>query len=193
MSENENKDLLTDEELEKEPEGDQIDWEAEAKKARATAKRYHTSHKQFQELKRAQADAEVKTKADAKKSKPEAPVEKINFDYGELAYLEAKGVSDRDHDFLLGEAKSTGKELKDLLGFQYVQEELKLRKEARTAQDALPAGSGRSTSSGSSSAEYWYSKLQRDEITLAQIPDTKLRREVRKMKEKASGGSSSVY
>ena len=191
MSENENKDLLTDEELEKEPEGEGIDWEAEAKKARATAKRYHVSHKQLQELKKAQAEAEKTQKENASKqiNKPESQKDSATERLAIKSFLNSEGVPKDDHEFVLEEAKNTGKEVDVLLGYRYIQEELKGRKEARGTQEALPSGSKRSVPSARDSAEYYLEKLQRDEISFGEIPE-KLRHEVRKLKEKKAGAAN---
>lgn len=127
--------------------------------------------------------------------KEEPPKASQDGRYGELAvraFLNSEGVPKEDHEWVLEEAKNTGKSEIDLLGFKYVQEELKNRKEARATKEALPSGSKRSAPASGNSAEYWYGKLQRGEITLGQVPDIKLRREVRKMKERASGGGSSL-
>lgn len=95
-------------------------------------------------------------------AKPESgkksQLEKKEFDYGELAYLAAKGVPDEDLDFLFEEAQTTGKPLKALLGFNYVKEELKNRKEARETKEALPKGSKRSGASPKNDVDYWINK-----------------------------------
>ena len=89
---------------------------------------------------------------------PPPPPEKKEFDYGEMAYLEAKGVSEEDYDYLLQESQNTGKPLKNLLGFKYVQEALASKKEERQTKEALPTGGKRSTSSARDSVEYWLAK-----------------------------------
>src|SRR3990167_3814078 len=136
------KDLLTDEELEKDPEGEEIDWEAEARKARATAKRYHSSHKQLQELKRAQTgNPPVPVK-----QAPAQPAPTEEFGYDELAFLGYKGVQEQDQEYLVGELNSTGKTLKQILDFRYIKDELTSRVEDRKTLEALPTGTARSGS-----------------------------------------------
>jgi|SRR3990167_1336067 len=126
-------------------------------------------------------------------SEPPIPPKKeiTEFDYGQLALLEARGIPEEDHDLLLNEVKTTGKELKQLLGFDYMKETLKKNQEKRTTQNALPAGSGRSAPAANS-AEYYFEKLERGDITFGDISDSEIKRKVRHLKEKKSGGSSQV-
>ena len=107
----------------------------------------------------------------------------------QLSFLNSLGVPREDHEYILEEAASTGKELPVLMDFKYVQEELKNRKESRAAKEAIPSGSKRSGGASANSAEFWLAKIERGEASLGQIPDLKLQREVRKMREtKSSGG-----
>jgi len=161
------------------PDTETTDWKAEALKAQelarqqaGIAKRNATRLKKLRE----QAQPSEK-KANSK--------EKTGFDYGELAYLTAKGISDEDHDFLLSEAKSTGKELKDILGFKYVQEALKARSDDRKAKDAMPS-STRSGNAGRDSKDYWLAKIEAGTATVMDIPDFQLRSEVVKARRTAA-------
>lgn len=83
--------------------------------------------------------------------------EKTGFDYGQLAFLETKGVPEEDHDYLLKEANESGKELKEVLKFKYVQEELKSMAEERAAKNAIPT-SKRSSGAANNEVEYWIAK-----------------------------------
>ena len=91
------------------------------------------------------------------KSAPEKKEEKTGFDYGELAYLTAKGVPEEDNDWLIEGLESTGKELKDLLKSEWVQKELKERSAARAADTAIPTGTKRSQGGVTTedTVEYW--------------------------------------
>ena len=150
-------------------------WEGVAKR----------NHSDFEKLK---LDPRLSAALTPPEQKP-AP-EKTGFDYGELAYLEAKEVPEEDHDFLFGEAKTTGKELRQLLSFDYVKEALRKNKEARTTKEALPSGSKRSAPPARDTADYWYAKVKSGDIEFGAIPDPKIRHEIRRRKEKESGGSN---
>ena len=84
--------------------------------------------------------------------KPKAPEPKEKgFDYGELTYLEVKGVADEDHDWILEGMEHTDKSLKDFLKTEWVQKELKEKAAARAVDNAIPGGTKRSQ--GGSQAE----------------------------------------
>lgn len=99
-----------------------------------------------------------------KKGEGKTP-KKQGFDYGELAYLTAKGISEDCHEFLLNEVKTTGKELKELLGFNYVKEEMNKITEAKAAQDAIPTASKRSSKVTKDNVDYWLAKGELPENT----------------------------
>jgi len=84
------------------------------------------------------------------------------------------------YDYLLDEVKGTGKELRDVLKFKYVQEELKNREETRKVKTALPPGTKRSGNSVKDDVDFW---IQKGEMpNRADNPD--LYRKVRKEKER---------
>ena len=140
------------------------------------AKRNHSDilkiRKEFEELKR---DPRL-----LKAEDPPKPPQNTGFDYGQMALLEVRGIPEEDHDFLLEEVKTTGKELKDVLNFKYVQEELKNRKDKRTVETALPSGSKRSSGAARDSTDYWLAKGEMPDR--AQNPE--LYRKVRKERER---------
>lgn len=115
-------------------------------------------------------------KEEKKEEKPKEtkPVKSDEVDYSKLAYLEAKGIPEEDHDWLLEQAGDTGKPLKELLSKQWIQEELKERKENRTVSEALPKGTKRSSQPIVDSVEYHVSKG----TPLDKIEDIQLRRDV---------------
>ena len=59
------------------------------------------------------------------------------------------------------------------MGFRYVQEELKNRKDTRASENALPEGSKRSASAARDQVEYWLAKGE-----LPPASETELRRKV---------------
>jgi len=162
-------------------ESETTDWKAEAMKAQELARQQAgIAKRNATRLKKLREQAQQPEKKESKSSK-----DKSGFDYGELAYLTAKGISDEDHDFLLNEAKSTGKELKDILGFKYVQESLKARSDDRKAKEATPSSS-RSGNAGRDSVDYWLAKVEAGTATVADIPDFQLRSDVVKARRKSA-------
>ena len=141
-----------------EGEEDTTDWKAKATEAYAMAKRYQSKLKKL-------SDTPKETKSDSQPAKQ-------GFDYSELAYLAAKGISDDEISFVEETVKETGKQLKDLLGAKWFQSELKERNEAKSAKAAIPSGSKRASTSTRDSLDYWVAK---GEIPPADQP--KLRRE----------------
>ena len=154
-----------------EGEEDTTDYKALALKNAGIAKRYKTK---FEKAKLAQkVDKGVEKALEVEKK------EKKELDYGELAFLEAKGVSEEDHDYILKEVQQTGKGLKDVLNFKYVQEGLKSRKDERVVKNALPT-SKRSSGAAKDDVDYW---IQKGEMPLrAENPE--LYRKIRKEKER---------
>lgn len=97
-----------------------------------------------------------------------------DLDYGQLAYLSAKGVeSDEDIDLVKEVIAETGKDLKDVIKSKYFQAELKERRETRAVREAIPSGSKRSGTSTKDTVEYWLAKGQ-----LPPSDQTELRRKV---------------
>ena len=154
-----------------EGEEDTTDYKALALKNAGIAKRYKTK---FEKAKLAQkVDKGVEKALEIEKK------EKKEFDYGELAFLEAKGVSEEDQDFILKEVQQTGKGLKDVLNFKYVQEELKSRKDERIVKNALPT-SKRSSGAAKDDVDYW---IQKGEMP-SRAENPELYRKIRKEKER---------
>ena len=121
----------------------------------------------------------LKNKEDKQTSK------KDSFDYGELAYLEAKGVSEHCHNFLFEESQRACKELKELLGFEYIKEGMKKITDEKASEDAIPDGSKRAGKTVKSSIDYWLSKGQ-----LPPADQPELRREYVNAKMKKETDSS---
>ncbi len=160
-----------DEELELTPEDEETtDWKARAKELERKAI-----------LQRAKTK-ELKLKLAETEAKPPEKVDNTKSDYAKLAYLEAKGISEEDYDYIFDEVKATGKDLKDVVSFKYVKEELKNRKESREAKDALPTGSKRSSAASRDNVEYHLA----NKTKLSEINDVTLRRKVLNAREESS-------
>lgn len=159
---------FTSEELE----DDNTDWKAKALELKGLNKRRATK---LGKLKEVYSKIEPKS-APENKPNPEKPKE--GFDYAELAYITAKGISDEDVSFVEETVKNTGKQLKDLLGTKWFQTELQERKEERITKEAIPIGSKRSGSSSKDSKDYWISQIDSGKAKLSDIQDVSLRREV---------------
>jgi hypothetical protein len=130
--------------------------------------------------------AEKSAKSTPKKAEGENPTpkKKDGFDYAELAYLEVKGVNDKEaQDYLSSEIKKTGKDLKELLGYDYINESLKKMKEAKESQNAIPSRSKRSSATVKSDVSYWINKGELPENTPENM---QLRREIVNAKLKKS-------
>lgn len=134
---------------------DKTDWKAQAqqahdalKKAQGIAKRFQTKLSKLAEPKPAATEP----------AKPAATQSK-GFDYGQLAYLETKGITDAaDQTYLEGLSKESGTELKDLLAKSWVQAELKERKELRATAAATPTGTKRAGNTTKDQVDYWIAK-----------------------------------
>lgn len=135
---------------------DSTNWKAKAEEFQGLAKRNRTREKKFNEKITALED-QIKKFSEQKPSEDKSS----DLDYGQLAFLKLHGIEEEeDVTYLLTESKSTGKNLKDVLSFKYIQEHLKEKKETRTSQEAIPPGSKRSASSAKSSVDYWLAKNQ---------------------------------
>jgi hypothetical protein len=116
------------------------------------------------------------------------------FDYGQLAYLEAKGVTESaDQTWLEETAKESGLELRELMGKSWVQAELKERKGQRTAEDATPTGSKGAGNAGRDSVDYWVSKITQGKASIKDIPDRQLRFKVVNARQKAATDKNTFY
>lgn len=124
-----------------------------------------TNRQLFARAKKAEGfeqDAEGNWVKYEKKAPLELPKQKSGkIDYGELAYLETKGITEEDDiEYIRKESEDTGKPLNVVLGFKYVQEHLKDVKEGRISREAMPAGSKRSSGAMRDSVDYWLAKGQ---------------------------------
>ena len=160
------------------------DWKAKALELKGLNKRRAAKLKKANEF-----------LSQTEKKQPTTPtIEKQNSGYedalrlSQLSYLNSLGIPKEDHDYVIDEAKNVGKTIDSIMAFKYVQEDLKTRQEERKVKTSLPTASKRSGTASVDSADYYLAKVERGDITLGQIPDVKVRREVRKMREVKSGG-----
>lgn len=137
-------------------------------------------------------DAETKLKSFASEKKDTSPTKKAEdvkeFDYGQKAFLIAKGIeSEEAEKFLFKEVSDTGKTLSQVLGFQYVQEHLKTLKEFQDTEGATPKGAGERGGQGArNTVDYWIAKDElppADQVELRRkVVNEKLRRTKQKSK-----------
>lgn len=129
---------------------DLTDWKALALKNQGIAKRNKTKFEKAKEL--------LKVNAEKKPELPEKK-EKKEFDYGELAYIEAKGFSnEEDVAYIEKTTKESGKSLKELLSTNWFKADLKERQEIRASKNAIPEGTKRSGGGAKDQVEYWIAK-----------------------------------
>jgi Xaa-Pro aminopeptidase len=119
----------------------------------------------------------LKKEKKAAKEEPKPELKKPNadtFDYGELAYLEMKGVkSDEEAAFVKKMMERTGDSLKDVLADDYVKNRLKSIREEKATKEAMPSNTRRSQTSGKDSVDYWINKGE-----LPPMDQVELRRKV---------------
>ena len=127
----------------------------------------------------AEKKAKEKLAKKSVKGESETPKKKEGFDYGELAYLEAKNISEDCHEFLFGETQKTNKELKEILGYEYIKEELKKITDEKASEDAIPEGGKRGGKTTKGDVNYWLAKGE-----LPPANQTELRREYVNAKQK---------
>lgn len=119
--------------------------------------------------------------------------EKTEFSDTEHLLLDVKNVSNEDREWLFKEHKDTGKSLRQLLEFRYVQDELKQKNQQRASQNALPGGNNRTGGGSSDSVDYWLAKIDSKEVSLGQVPDRKIRSEIIKKRLERDKAGNSVF
>ncbi len=118
--------------------------------------------------------AEAKAEKPAKAGKPAEAKKSNEPDYttklAEDTFLEQRGFKNSDDQkYIRDEAGKTGKNIKEVLDFKYVQEKLKTDSEQREAQAGMPKGKGSSGKSSSKDVDYWIAKGETptDDLELA--------------------------
>jgi hypothetical protein len=82
-----------------------------------------------------------------------------DFDYGEMAYMEMKGIkTDEEMDFVKKMMAKTGESLKSTVNDDYVINRLKSIREEVSVKNATPTNTKRTQTSGKDSVEYWLNK-----------------------------------
>lgn len=145
---------------------DSVDWKAKAAELEGIAKRRTTQLKK----------AKIAIDAARKLSKLELKKEQKSgeLDYSQLAYLKASGIEHPDEiAFITKELHTTGKELREVLGFNYLKEELTKMRNTRDVQDNIPPTSPRSSTTIHDNVDWWINKKQ-----LPPIEQQELRRKV---------------
>lgn len=81
------------------------------------------------------------------------------LDYGQKAFLVAKGIEDADEVALVKDIMaSSGKELEEVLGSGYFKTELKDLRDGKEAADAVPGNKNRAGAGAANTVEYWIAK-----------------------------------
>ena len=129
-------------------------------------------------------------KPESAESPKETPKEKKEFDDTENLLLDIKSVPSEERDWLFKEHKSTGKNLRQLLDFKYVQEYLGEQSQKRATEAGLPTGNNRTGGGASNTADGWLAKIESGKAKLSDIPDFSMRSEVVKLRERNSQGGN---
>ncbi len=159
---NENEDVIEVAEIEEVFEGegdkkvDKTDWKQIALDRHELAKKNYQIALRYKNKKPAVVDP----KKPIESAKPDDKSGEL--DYGQKAYLVAKGIEAPDEVELVQKTiKETGKPLDQVIGSKFFQAELKELREARDAEAAIPKGDkgkGRSAQSSRDTVEYWIAK-----------------------------------
>ena len=166
---------------------DNTDWKAKAQELKGLNKRRATKLGKLKEAHEALVKANEKPPVP--QLNPDKP-EKKGFDYAELAFLTARGISDEDTEYVWEQSKKTGKELKELVGAKWFQAELQERKEERATKEAVPGGSNRPGSPAKDSVDYWTAQIDAGKAKLFDISDVELRRKVNNARIKTAAQST---
>ena len=96
---------------------------------------------------------------DGKKKSTKKGDKSDELDYGQKAYLVAKGIEDADEVALVQEVMGeSGKNLEGVLGSGYFQSRLKELRDGKTTEGAVPKSGNRSGNTASNTVEYWIAK-----------------------------------
>lgn len=130
--------------------GEDINWEEEAKKFQGMATRRGTK---LLKIKNA-------PKPEGKKEEVVVVPKAGELDYGQKAFLIASGVKGEKETSLIQEALKSGtfKDLDSVLASKFIQGQLKELRDEAKAEDATPGESGRGGSPARNTKEYWLNK-----------------------------------
>lgn len=139
-------------------EDNQIDWKAEAEKARAEATKFRRM-------------AEQRAKKLEKSSAEDAPTKsEQGLDYGKKAFLAANGFKGADEYSIFEEVSNiSGKSLDELVEDGYVLHRIKTLREEKATAAAVPSKQNRNGQSARNEVDYWLAKgeLPKDNPELA--------------------------
>lgn len=146
--------IITDDDISEIPglpevvEGKEIDWKAEAEKYKGIADRRTTKL------------SKLKTAPKPEMPKPADQTKKGELDYGQKAFLIAKGIDDPSDIKIVTDAMAaTGRSLDEIVASPYVIGEITKAKEERATKAATPPGDGRGNGSDArDQVEYWLKK-----------------------------------
>ena len=137
-----------------EGEEDTTDYKTLASQYASSAKRYKKLYDKEKIEKKVEKGVEKELEKKVEK------VEKTEFDDTELLLLEVKNVPEVAHKILLEAMKSTGKNLRAVLGSKYIQAEIEEAKQAEATKNAIPTGTKRSNASSTDDVDYHYKKYE---------------------------------
>jgi len=105
----------------------------------------------------------VKKEAKEKKENPkpniESPIKSNEPDYAKLAFLEQRGIINKeDQKLIQDEAERLKMPLTDILSMEHIKSQLKNAKDQREASEGTPKGRGKSGSSSQKDIDYWLAK-----------------------------------
>lgn len=126
---------------------------------------------------------------DSKKKSKKEDKKSDDLDYGQKAFLVAKGIESADEVALVKKVMSdTGKTLDEVLESKYFQAEIKEMRDIKAVADATPNGGNRNGSSASNTVEYW---IKKGELPPNTPDNVQLRRDVvnARLKKEKSGST----
>lgn len=140
------------------------------------------------QLKRLERDNPDLRDEDEEDDERPAPKQKTGvLDYGQLAYLTAKGIEADDEVALVREIiRDTGKSLRDVVSSKYFQAELKELRDDKTVKEATPSASKRSSAAQRDNIDFWLTK------PFSEVPKD-LKSKVLAAKEARLGGNGPFY
>jgi hypothetical protein len=129
---------------------------------------------------------ELKSSKTEDKPEPKKP-NTDDFDYGQLAYMEMKGIkTDEEMEFVRKMMDKTGESLKSTVNDDYVVNRLKSIREEALVKNATPTNTKRTQTSGKDSVEYWLNKGElppNDKVQLRRdVVNAKIEREKQRSK-----------
>lgn len=148
-----------------EPEGEQDPTpESEPDELAKVQKAYESQKVRAEKAEKAAKALEAKLASNKPMENDTPKNEKSNEpDYAKLAFLEGKGVTHPDDQKVIqDEANRLKLPLTDILGMEHIKAKLKVAKNQREAEEAMPDGSGKTGIASKNSVDYWVNKTNKD-------------------------------